>query len=71
MFYKYQLSIYAFCLNCVAFGYFISEAFELLFELDSPWQLKVILDKYLSKSMRGVNMTLQRKMSEENIAKKV
>ena len=40
--------------------------------LDSTWHLKFISnirDKYLFKSMRGANMTLQ-KMSEENIAKR-
>ena len=45
------------------------EAFELLFELDSTWQLKVIPDKNLRKSMRGDNMTLQKDV-RKNIAKK-
>ena len=49
-----------------------SEAFEFYLNLDSDWQLNLFQtmpDKYLSKSMRGVNMTLQ-KCQKKNIAKK-
>jgi len=40
-----------------------SEAFEFWLNLDSTWHLKIYLnipDKYLRKSMRGANMTLQK-----------
>ena len=49
-----------------------SEAFEFLLNLDSTWHLKIYLNipyKYLRKSMRGANMTLQ-KCQKKNIAKK-
>ena len=50
------MHLFELCGNWILF----SEAFELLFELDSTWQLKVIPDKYLRKNMRGANMTLQK-----------
>ena len=49
-----------------------SEAFEFLLNLDSTRHLKIYLnipDKYLRKSMRGANMTLQ-KCQKKSIAKK-